>query len=260
MYSETGGATKTTTAVSMAVCCALRGQKTLLVDLDPRSAATKWCDVTPAEEWRHTGAILGAGADEDVSGWADDLSIASPWPQVQGRLSIVPSSRQLSNRESTQSDHGEVRLKLSLADTAFDVVVLDLPNRQGGTLVQNALTAAQHVIYAGKLDEDGLDGVDGAIRSVHRFKAARAAIGAPAAIREAGIVVGSVRDVVMSRDSRRARDELDAAHGSAVLRPFIPERVVVREARAARDYYGWYAGGAAVHDAYMAITEQVVIA
>lgn len=258
VYSETGGATKTTTAVSLAVCSALQGHRTLLIDMDPRGAATKWCDVTPSEAWRHTGAILGAGPEDDVTGWADELAIASSWRQVAGELSIVPSSRQLSNRESNTGDHSEVRLKLALQGSAYEVVVLDLPNRQGGILVQNALTAANHIIYAGKLDEDGLDGVEGAMRSVHRFRAARQAIDAPVEIRDAGIVVGAVRDVVMSRDSRRSLTELDEAYGTAVLRPFIPERVVVKEARAARDYFGWYDGGAAVHAAYMSITEQVL--
>ncbi|WP_419795545.1 AAA family ATPase, partial [Streptococcus agalactiae] len=41
VYSETGGATKTTTAVSLAVAAALRGEATVLIDLDPRAAATK---------------------------------------------------------------------------------------------------------------------------------------------------------------------------------------------------------------------------
>jgi len=34
VYSETGGATKTTTAVATAVCLALQGRRVLLIDLE----------------------------------------------------------------------------------------------------------------------------------------------------------------------------------------------------------------------------------
>ena len=138
------------------------------------------------------------------------------------------------------------------------VTVLDLPNRQGGPLIQNALTAATKVVYAAKLDEDGLDGVDGAAVSVRRYRQHRAQIGAPVALVEGGIVVGAVRDTVMTLDSRRALDELDKSYGDLVLRPLVPERVVVREARAGGQYFGFFDRGAIVHDAYMTLTGKVL--
>ena len=44
VYSEAGGVTKTATAISLAMVSALSGHRTLLVDLDPRAASTKWLD------------------------------------------------------------------------------------------------------------------------------------------------------------------------------------------------------------------------
>ena len=254
VYSETGGATKTTTAVSLAVSAALQGHATDLIDLDPRGAATKWLGATPAEEWQHVGAILG---NADPTGWINDLALPSPWPEVP-RLRIVPSSRSVSNRERVVEDHSDVRLRMALEGTAADVTVIDLPNRQGGPLIQNALTAATKVVYAVKLDEDGLDGVDGAATSVRRYRQHRAQLGAPTDLTEAGIIVGSVRETVMSRDSRRALAELDKSYADQVLRPLVPERVIVREARAAGRYYGFYDAGAIVHSAYMTITGKVL--
>jgi chromosome partitioning protein len=196
VYSETGGATKTTTAVSLAVCAALHGHATDLIDLDPRGAATKWLGVTPAEEWQHVGAILG---NADPTGWVNDLALASPWPEVPA-LRIVPAARSLSNREKAVEDHADVRLRLALDGTAATVTILDLPNRQGGPLIQNALTAATKIIYAAKLDEDGVDGVDGAATSVRRYLQHRSQLGAPVELRETGVVVGAVREMVMTRD------------------------------------------------------------
>lgn len=254
VYSETGGATKTTTAVSLAVCAALLGHSTDLIDLDPRAAATKWLGVAPPEEWRHIGAVLG---NTDPTGWINDLALPSPWNEVPN-LRAVPSSRSLSNREKSVEDHSDIRLRLALTDTEASITILDLPNRQGGPLIQNALTAATKVVYAAKLDEDGLDGVDGAVTSVRRYKQHRTQLGAPVDLVEAGIIVGAVRETVMTLDSRRALDELDKGYGKLVLRPVVPERVIVREARAAGRYYGFFDRGAVVHDAYMILTRKVL--
>jgi cellulose biosynthesis protein BcsQ len=136
-------------------------------------------------------------------------------------------------------------------------VIIDSPNRQGGPLIQNALNAADQVVYAGKLDEDGLDGVDGARTSVSRFKESRRMLGASDTLTEAGIVVGSVRDTIMSRDARRVRDIFATDYDGLLLSPMIPERVVVREARAAGDFYGWYPAGEWVYDMYKQIAEKV---
>ncbi len=252
VYSESGGATKTTTAVSVAVCLALLGQRVLLCDVDPRAAATKWLGVQPTGEGLHIGAIL---AEPDPTGWADQLAVPAPWAQVP-TLRVLPSGRSVSNREKTAEDHTDARLKLALTGSSAEVVVLDLPNRQGGPLVQAALTASNAVIYAGKADEDGLDGVEGAMTSVNRFRAYRRGIGAEVDLADAGIVLGSIRDTVPTRDSVRAVGEFESAYGDLLLRPFVPERVIVKEARAAGDYYGWYAAGEKVHDAYMALTER----
>jgi chromosome partitioning protein len=66
VYSESGGVSKTTTAVAIAMIAAAQGRRTVLVDLDPRAASTKWLDVTPSSEGLHVGAILG---DDDPQGW-----------------------------------------------------------------------------------------------------------------------------------------------------------------------------------------------
>lgn len=254
VYSEAGGATKTTTAVALAVCAALTGRTVNLVDLDPRGATTKWTGVQPKEEGLHLGAIL---AEPEPDGWIDQLAVPVSWERVPS-LRVVPSARQLSNREKATDDHADVRLRRSLIGTIADVTVLDLPNRQGGPLVTNALTAATTVVYAGKLDEDGLDGVEGAATTVQRFRSARDAIGAPAELDVAGVVIGAVREVVMTRDARRALAEFKTAYGALVLEPLVPERVIVREARAAGEYFGFYPAGEPVHAAYKQIARKVI--
>ena len=56
-------------------------------------------------------------------------------------LRVIPSTRNVSNREADRADHAELRLKISLTGLSADVVVIDCPNRQGGPLTLSALKA-----------------------------------------------------------------------------------------------------------------------
>lgn len=249
-YSETGGATKTTSAVSLAMVCAEAGLKTLLIDLDPRGAATKWLDIEPAEPGLHVGAIL---ADEDPVGWASDLAVECSWSP---NLLAIPSDRQVSNRERDPGVESH-RLRLSLIDVDVDVVVLDCPNRQGGPLIQNAMMAADAAVICAQPSEDGLDGIEGAIESIEAFQAVRGRRAvSPLAI--AGIIVGGVRTVVVPRDERRALKFLREEYPEYLLNPVIPQRVIVREARSAKQWFGAFRDGASVVSAYRELAKQII--
>ena len=68
VYSEAGGVSKTTTAVSLAMSAALMGKRVVVIDLDPRAAATKWLNIQPVGEGLDVGAILASA--EDTEGFA----------------------------------------------------------------------------------------------------------------------------------------------------------------------------------------------
>lgn len=249
MYSESGGVSKTTTAVSVAMCAAERGMTTVLIDLDPRAAATKWVGVEPVEPGLHVGAILAA---EDPTGWADDLAVPTTW---HPNLAMIPSARAVSNREADRADHAELRLATSLTGLSADLVVIDCPNRQGGVLTLSALNAATAVVYAATPTQDGVDGVEGARQTVVRFMQSRRAIGAPVALTEAGIVLGALAETIISRPARMAIDDLRATE--LLLTPLIPHRAIVPECRTAGQWYGTYTKGAPVAEAYQNITAQL---
>jgi len=250
VYSESGGVSKTTTAVSIATIAAQEGLRTVLVDLDPRAASTKWLDVEPSADGLHVGAILG---DDDPVGWADDLAIATTW---SANLRVVPSARSVSNREADRADHAELRLRTSLEGIAADLVVIDCPNRQGGPLTLSALNAADTVVYAATASSDGVDGVAGARRTVQQFRHSRERINAPVSLQEAGIVIGGVRETIMSRPAVASIDELRET--GMLLVPLVPERAIVQEVRLTGEWYGNYRKGAPVLDAYKAIVDQVI--
>lgn len=250
VYSESGGASKTTSAVSLAATAAADGKRVLLIDLDPRAAATKWLGVTPQEDWQHVGAILG---DENPEGWANDLSLQSDWMPT---LRVIPSARSVSNREADRADHAELRLRTSLIGVEADLVVLDCPNRQGGPLTLAALNAADTVVYAATATTDGVDGVAGARRSVQHFKRSRELIGAPANLLEAGIIVGAVQETIMSRIAGASIDQLRDT--GLLLTPLVPHRTIVQEMRLTQEWYGAYRKGTPVVDAYKELARKII--
>lgn len=250
VYSETGGVTKTTTAVSLATIAARQGMSVVLVDLDPRAASTKWLNLQPKEEGLHVGAILG---NENPEGWAEDIAVTSYWSP---NLRLIPSGRSVSNREADRADQSEVRLRTSFQGLNADLVVIDCPNRQGGPLTLSALTASDTVVYAAKLSADGVDGVVGARRTVDQFRLNRERIGAPSNINEAGIVAGSTKTTIMSRPAATSLEELRET--KMLLLPLVPERAIVAEVRQVGDWYGDYQKGEPVLEAYTEIAEQVI--
>jgi chromosome partitioning protein len=255
-YSETGGATKSTTTLSLAVACAEENPNddVIVADCDPRGATTKWTGATPVKDGLHIGAILG---NEDVEGWADQLAVpldpSAGWP---ANLRVIPSARSVSNREKNADDHADVRLKRSLEGVDAHVF-FDAPNRQGGLIIQNILTATREVLYAAKPNEDGLDGVDGAKETVSKFRAHKQSLGVPDHLREVGIVLGCAwRGAVWTRDALRAVDEFERTSPGMLLKPFVEDKVIVSESRAAGVWYGKYPKGESVASAYRTIYQE----
>lgn len=253
IYSESGGVTKTTTAVSLAVIAARNGRQVTLIDLDPRAATTKWTRVTPEQDHLHVGAIL---AHDDCEGYAEELGIAVPaWSK---NLRVLPAARNVSNREAEYSDGAEFRLKTSLVGLTSDLVVIDCPNRQGGPLIKGALTAADSIVYASKLSEDGVDGVIGAQQTVSQFKKNLARIGAPDSPEELGIIAGYIDDRAIGTPLVERVTFKDLEETGLLLTPLVPKRTIVEQARLAGEWYGDYPSGRKVLDAYTELVKKVI--
>lgn len=251
VYSESGGVTKTTTAVSLAVTYARQGRRVGLVDFDPRHASTKWARLTPAKPAWHSGALL---SHDDAADWIEQLLIPVPWSD---NLRIIPGARPVSVLEEQPSSDDDLRLRRALRGAPdVEVWVVDMPNRQGGPLVRGALNAATHVVYASTLAPDGVSGVEGAQESVGRFVERRREIGAPDGITEAGVIAGAwLNPQIPSRIDKAGIGRLEQL---GLLYPIVPHRVIVQESRATGTWYGDYDRGRPVAEAFEQLAGKVL--
>lgn len=235
LTSEKGGVAKSTVAALIAAAAARRGVSVTAVDLDPRATLTGLMRA----EFRPGYSVDAILAAEDPTGWAGELRVPCGWDGFGG-LSLLPSERSLGNRERAREDHAEHRLGRSLQGLDADLVVVDTPPRAGGVLVLSALALPDaRVIYATTPDQDGLDGIAQGWATVGQ---AREYLNA--GLRALGIAVSRVDERLV--DARRCLRELGEIYGDLVLSPVLPERVAVREARAAADWVGHYTTGAEI--------------
>lgn len=158
--------------------------------------------------------------------------------------------------DASFTDNAELRLKASLIDLDADLVVIDCANRQGGPLTLSALHAADSVLYAAVASDAGVDGVNGAQRTVAAFRRHMAAIGASAGINELGVAVTRDGTGFMSFSET---DSIDQLRGLApIIEPVVPHLSIVPESRLAGEWYGNYRKGIAVRDSYAAIVGKVL--
>ena len=151
LVNQKGGVGKTTTAVSLAAALGRRGQRVLLIDLDPQANATSALGVDGGDRPGIYDALLG------------DVSIDDCIVKVDGEnVDLVPSSRELSGAEVELVPQmaRERRLTTAMAPVRerYDWVLVDCPPSLG-LLTINALTASDSVIVPVQCEYMALEGL-----------------------------------------------------------------------------------------------------
>jgi chromosome partitioning protein len=139
--NQKGGCGKTTTAINLSSCLALRGQKVLLIDFDPQSHATMGLNIDCDPEKNIYQVIVPA---QTGAIGLDDVIVP-----VKENFDIAPSDTRLCavEQELASVDGREKRLLEAIEGLkkSYDFVIIDCPPSIGH-LCFNALRASSEAI------------------------------------------------------------------------------------------------------------------
>jgi chromosome partitioning protein len=216
LVNQKGGVGKTTTAVNVSAFLAARGQRTLLIDVDPQANAT---------------SSLGFDKQQITASSYDVLVNDLPLQQIvqltkRVRLDLAPASPQLAGAEVelVEMPDREKRLKHALTEILpnYDYILIDCPPSLG-LLTVNALAAAQGVLVPVQCEYLALEGLSELMNTIQLVRKGL----------NPGLVV---RGLVMTMYDGRMRlaqqvvAEVKSHFGEQVFSTLVPRSVRLGEA------------------------------
>jgi chromosome partitioning protein len=160
--NQKGGVGKTTTAISLGAALVERGERVLIVDLDPQANATSGLGVSKAPPNPVYGLILRELPIDDsiVQTAVPGLDLVPSGPDMAGaEVELVPlMAREYRLRQALRSNH------------SYDTILIDCPPSLG-LLTINALTAGDAVLIPVQCEYYALEGLAQLLSTIEAVRA-----------------------------------------------------------------------------------------
>ncbi len=243
--NQKGGVGKTTTAINLAAAFAMKGLRTLLIDLDPQAnSSMSFIDVHSLER-----SVYDALVEKDV-GLAE---VTVPAEHVD-RLWVAPARLSLAKLEGKLvgelDNHFRLKDAIDEVIDQYDYVVIDTPPTLG-LITVNALVAATHVLIPVQASYFALEGTDDLLETIDKVKARP----------NPGLqILGAVITLYDKRTllSRDVRGEIQKVFGDRVFETVISKSVRLEESPAHREPIFSFAPKSSGAFEYYKLSEEVL--
>lgn len=214
--NQKGGVGKTTTAVNLSSCLAVKGKKVLLIDIDPQGNTTSGLGIDKSGIKKSIYDVI-----------VNDLPIKETFIETKVKnLILSPSNIQLAGAEVELVSviSRETRLKFALQEVKddFHYIIIDCPPSLG-LITVNALTAANTVLVPIQCEYYALEGLSMLMKTVELVQRH---------LNPELKVEGVVLTMFDARTnlSIQVVDEVKKFFGNKVYRTIIPRNVRLSEA------------------------------